>query len=748
MPRIKTGSVFLVITAVALLAAGCEIPESPDFKTSQKVEAQLIFNKEYQFLGGDGALIDTTSSDFDSLFTVGPNQGITISQEEDFDFGDLNDAIPAVDADPASFSSEMGELEIGSFSSGGGNLGEASFQELTGFDPGTVPAGTAIPPGQSPQPANIDVGSNSDFFVSATVKEGGIILAVTNNLGFNIDQISVTLNSGAQFVENTTINDVNHGVTTSQTMTFDNGEVLSNLNVDVSVSWNAQTTQAEPGNLIVENIEGDNLVASQVQAALESQEFSSTNVTSVSAEEFLFTSPGHYIQLSGGTISIDPIQSGLDITVNELEISFPDIRRAPYDASDSLLISYSAGVPRNAQSVRKEIDLSGFRIYAEGNEVSYSIRAVTENTQDAAPGNQIRTLNENQEISSGVEITGLEIQQAFGVIKQQFVLLNDDEGGDDNLDLFNDQEAETVTIDGLDELSENLDGLEFTNPTISVNYTSNIGVPVTVYGAFVGTASSGERVYLSGSGRSGEYEVMATDPVGGLRANGVQLEADQMIKFELETAEQEAVVNGSITFNKITTNVDDFLNNLPNDIRFIGKAVVNQDENEGTVATPLEFDPEISVNIPLAFKSDGASFTDTTDQDLSDLPSPENGDNTTITEGVLTLDYGNGLPLGFEVELNFLDENDQIITSVPVNNETIEVSPADVDPVTLFSTGLKNATATISLNKSQLDVLYRTRKVEFTATLNTTNAEDVRIRATDILNISVGASFTIQQEVN
>ena len=64
-------------------------------------------------------MIDTTGSEFDSLFVIadgGPDEGlISIAVEEEFELGDLNDAIPTIGIDPASFSSEVGEIEIGSF---------------------------------------------------------------------------------------------------------------------------------------------------------------------------------------------------------------------------------------------------------------------------------------------------------------------------------------------------------------------------------------------------------------------------------------------------------------------------------------------------------------------------------------------------------------------------------------------------------------------------------------------------------
>ncbi len=660
----------------------CDIPKKPDFTTSHTVEAPLLINKEFQFLGGGGSvevLIDTTKSEFDSLFILDPITSlIKVSKEEDFDFGDLNDAIPEISTDPTTFNSQVGELEIGSFSSGESNLGTASFQDLTGLNPAVVPAGTPIPGGSTPSPVNIDVGANTDFFVSATIKRGAIEVSITNNLGFDINEITVNLNSGSTFVSSTTITNATHGSTSSGQIPFaecDGSDInlcdrLFDMNVDVSVNWLAQTTSATPGELIVEGIDGIGLVATQVRAALESQDFSSSNTTTFDATEFAFTDPSHYVQLESGTINIDPIVNGLDLTIDSLIISFPNILRGPnYLPGDSLRIRYIPGfdqILRSSTSASKSRDLSGFRLYALNNEIRYNIYAITENTKTASVGDRIRTMNEFQEINSGVQIENLNIKTAFGEILPQTVSLGDDDpsNGTDTWDLNNDSEAEITNIDGLEDISSQISGLEFTQATLSINYESNIGVPTTIYSAFLGTNGDGEEVFLKG--KPGQNaEVQPGDPINGILRNGIQLLPEQMIKFELEPSVSGGLETFSLTFDSTNSTVTDFLNNLPSEIRFVGKAIVNESGSEATITSPLEFDPRISVDLPLAFRTtEETIFTDTTEVDgLKDLPTPE--DNANFTEGLLLISYENGLPLGFSLSLTFVDENGTVVTSLP-----------------------------------------------------------------------------------
>lgn len=748
---------------VGVIISSCDIPKKPDFTTSNTIEAPIITNKTFQFLGGgDGAeaLIDTTKGEFDSLFVIDDTSSlISLSIEEEFDFGDLNDAIPEISTDPTTFSSEVGEIELGSFSSGNGNLGTASFQDLTGLNPAIVPAGTPIPAGNTPAPVNINVGNNTDFFVSATIKRGAIEISITNNLGFNIGAVNVELNSGSTFVASTTINNVNHGLTSSDQITFSEGDVLEDINVDIVVSWDAQNTQANPGALVVEQLNGVGLVASQVEAAVTPQDFSTSNTTTFDNSEFTFTDPSHYVELESGIINLDPIVNGLDLTVETLIISFPGIRQGPNFAdADSLTISYvndgngDNRILRSSTADGQSIDLAGYRLFALNNEVTYNIAAETENTQDAAVGDQTRVINELNAIESGVEITNLKIAEAFGNVAQQVVLLGDDDisNGVDIVDVYNETEVELTEIDGLEDLSSQIDGIEFTDATLSINYLTDIGVSTTIYAIFLAVDGNDEEIFLSGNDGS-VNEVQPGDPIDGILVNGVQATADQLIKIEIEPSASGGLESKSVTFDSTTTNIGPFLNSLPKEIRFLGKSVINQSGGEATIKTPLNFDPSLSIDLPLAFKTTtAASFADTTETtDLEDVPSRLNGDDATVSEAILAIGYSNGLPLGFGLRIVFLDANGAEITTLPISaTEEYTLQAAQVDPLSRFASDPTPGDIQIALTQAQTDLLYQTTSVIIEANLQTTNSEEVKLRATDSISLSVSVKITLENSVN
>ncbi|HKK25123.1 MAG TPA: hypothetical protein VJ941_05815, partial [Gracilimonas sp.] len=188
---------------------------------------------------------------------------------------------------------------------------------------------------------------------------------------------------------------------------------------------------------------------------------------------------------------------------------------------------------------------------------------------------------------------------------------------------------------------------------------------------------------------------------------------------------------------------------------FIGKAVVNENNEEGTVTTPIQFDPTINVNIPLAFRTtQAATFTDTTEQDLSDLPSPQNGDDSRLTEGRIIIDYTNGIPLQVDLAVTFMDSLYNPITSIPVSGDDLLLMASGIDPVSQFADSPSTGSMQIVLSENQLEQLYQTRYLELSAWLLTTDTNndgsgnDVKIRTTDSITLSVSADLSIETEVN
>ena len=90
----------LLFASGLVLVGGCDVPSSgPSLETETGVNTPVVVNKTFSFLGGTESrhepLIDTTTSQFDSLFAVAEtDQSISIEEEVSaFDFGSLDQAL-------------------------------------------------------------------------------------------------------------------------------------------------------------------------------------------------------------------------------------------------------------------------------------------------------------------------------------------------------------------------------------------------------------------------------------------------------------------------------------------------------------------------------------------------------------------------------------------------------------------------------------------------------------------------------
>ncbi|MDZ7806608.1 MAG: hypothetical protein U5K71_05795 [Gracilimonas sp.] len=76
-------------------------------------------------------------------------------------------------------------------------------------------------------------------------------------------------------------------------------------------------------------MQGNNLIASQVEAAVEAQTFESSDVTTLDNTEFLFTTPDHYVELQSGDLQVSEIVNNIDITVEQYVDLFSGNSLAP-----------------------------------------------------------------------------------------------------------------------------------------------------------------------------------------------------------------------------------------------------------------------------------------------------------------------------------------------------------------------------------------------------------------------------------
>ena len=553
-----------LLACIAMWA--CERPKSPDFKVNHQLEAPLSVEKSYPFLGGEGAIVDTTKEDLQNLFST-DNEGLVhLSKEQAFDFNDLNSAIP-------------------------------------------------------------DVSVPSVEIVNLTVPPG-------------VDSQTVSAN----------------------------------------------------GTLSIDN------------------------------SAFEFRDANHFVGMDGGVVNLG-ITNGTDISI-DLEVRFPEV----HDPNgSSLIITINDILP--GESISNTVNLVDHRIYAgTDNEIDFEI-TVSTNSSTAQGG----------EISTEIGFENLSVNRAEGYIFPKNVLLNEDATGDGELDIFNDDEAEIVEIDGIKDISDKVSDITFANPKLNTLYSTNLGVNTTVYAAIAGVNAKGRTVFLKGK-QGSQYNVSSNSGIS-LEANGNQLNKDQLIKFDLQTSSNGTTVNGDTEFDSTKTNISGFFSNLPNRIRFVGVAKVNDAEQEGTIFTPVNFDPRLSAEVPFNFSASNASFKDTLNADLSDLPGKE--DDADLSEARLTVNYTNGLPIDLDLTATLRDENgDPLVTK-----SDIAVAAATTNAQGFVEQG-NTSNVEISFDDDELPELYRTRDIILDIGLNTPQQQAVKIRADDSVTFRIQIKAGLTSTVN
>lgn len=739
-----------LIFLFSLFLYTCETPSKPSFQVEQSYSVPLISEITYVFLGDTGAIIDTTKSDFEDLFIVDPDGLVRLGVDIDFDIGSFDSALPDPSVNPFEIDANIGELNPDIQGSG-----KTDFESITGLDPALVPVGTPFPGSTA---AGVPIPLDMDDFRSAETIGGKMILTFRNELGFDIDILEFFFESNGNQVGSTlAISDFLHGETKTSSIQFADGELLEvPLSVIVNVTWPDQLTKDEPGELVVVEINNEDLKFKNARAVFPPQEISERFETVIDESEFSFASPGDFVLINEAVISFSELKNSIDIDVDQLIISFPTIltESAPgvFLPSDSLVVSLTgqnrirrASHPSNNNGISFDIPLNNIRITAPDNTIVVNVAGTTEDTSTAQPGDRSRTINEGDGITGEVRFEIIDTGSARGLVQPRIINLNDS----DNhlLDIMNPDIRIESNIEDIRSISERIQNLELVKPELSLHFTSNIGLESKIYAAIMGINTSGNAVMLSGK-QGTPFFVSPADTISGFLRDGAPISNSDLIAINVE----EASLNGStqtITFSDDNSNIRKFVSNLPVEIFFIGKALLNPDSKTGTVTTPIEIESSLSMDVPITLSTrDGnpATFSDTISVSMSDLPSSD--DDNTITEAILRISYGNRIPIKFNVELNFLDENEQFITRVPETGASpIRLVAAPVDQ-NGFSTGSEENILLITLNEDQLKELNKTEKLLITGQLLTSDNQTVSVRSIDTLRLSVKASIKTRVKVD
>lgn len=526
-----------------------------------------------------------------------------------------------------------------------------------------------------------------------------------------------------------------------------------------------QAAQVSADDIVLTESQTTDLEVEIARTKLDSETIETDDFVGLDDEEFRFTKQDHYVRLDGGTLVIDSLVNNLDANIQNMDIKVTDLFTPE---GDTLKITFegSSNRPedyryRRIEANEKaddrapiEIDLTNFSIKALNNEIDYELRGSTEETSGAVD------ISSSDEVNSKLQINNLEVAEAVGVVSQKEIMLNDDEGDNEILDLYNDNEAEVQDFEDLEEISGRIGETKFFNTSMDLLYDINLGVPARLYVVIVGNNGDGKEVYLKPN-QGGEYEVDNTNTnfIQGLQVNGQQVSRDRVLELPVEPSDEMGTTySGAIPFDADNSNVDEFLSNFPTEIRFIGKAVANPEDSEGFVVTPIDFTSSIGFEIPIQLANEEGSevLKDTLEVDLSDLPNYEDSEDSDVKskmqESSLRIKYSNRLPLQMDVNMKFLDERDSVLTEVPLPSEDdISLDAPTIDDDSRFANTPFDGEMKINLTNKQAELLYKTRNIRlggyFVTPSGTGGSHRVKIRSDDFIELSIFGDFKIETEV-
>lgn len=478
------------------------------------------------------------------------------------------------------------------------------------------------------------------------------------------------------------------------------------------------------------------------------ESFGEGNVVALDGADIRFSRPDDYVELTRGTLRIADLLNEFDVSFDEVLVSVPALRRAPFGPADSLVIRFEdltdspddlrfhqvnrKGGPRN-----EEIDLSGYRLYAFGNEISYYVFGRNETTAE------VRYISTSEHLRLSIRIEDIVVSALSAELEPLEVSASQDVNQDGRLDVLDDGEANVVAFEGLNVFDDiELDNVQLTGAELRAHVRSNIAADFALFAVIVGIDDHGEAFYLEGKGSNA---VEATDLAAAIfSAGGAPIDPQYMIRLDLEgVPTPDHQVTRTVVLNEQNSNVDAFISRLPSELRMVARLVIQPDGGHVQLREPFLLETSFGASIPLAVSS-GILLDKTFDADLSALENVASDSNdATIEEAEIELSYGNNLPLGLDLQVDFLDADGGIVTSFPKADQSMHVDPASTDASGIAMQPTEGTFA-IRVSRTDLEAMSRGERIRLRFALTTDNNGPARLRATDTFTMRLRGNLRVR----
>ena len=170
----------------------------------------------------------------------------------------------------------------------------------------------------------------------------------------------------------------------------------------------------------------------------------------------------------------------------------------------------------------------------------------------------------------------------------------------------------------------------------------------------------------------------------------------------------------SLTINSQNSNINSYINNLPDKINY---SFLLETNPNGNVSNYKDFiydgkflNLNMNIEMPLQFSATGISLADTVDLDLNQ----NNIEN--IQSAILYLIADNGFPLESSIELTALDEAGNPTFKLLDGSQKISAGVLESNGKVNLK---KRSKLSIPLDKNQIDLLIKTKKIKIVSTFDT-----------------------------
>jgi hypothetical protein len=170
----------------------------------------------------------------------------------------------------------------------------------------------------------------------------------------------------------------------------------------------------------------------------------------------------------------------------------------------------------------------------------------------------------------------------------------------------------------------------------------------------------------------------------------------------------------SLSINSQNSNINSYINNLPDKINY---SFLLETNPNGNVSNYKDFiydgkflNLNMNIEMPLQFSATGISLADTVDLDLNQ----NNIEN--IQSAILYLIADNGFPLESSIELTALDEAGNPTFKLLDGSQKISAGVLDSNGKVNLK---KRSKLRIPLDKNQIDLLIKTKKIKIVSTFDT-----------------------------